>query len=88
MLRQAGSMFDKRPIFAENRDFVTAIFDDRLRMVAQTAYIPVLLGSTPFAVQATQDRQRQSMAHQATAREPTAGESVAPWLTIRRAPGS
>ena len=50
ILRSARS-----PIFAENRDFVTAIFDDRLRMVAQTAYIPVLLGSTPFAVQAIQD---------------------------------
>jgi N-methylhydantoinase B len=50
ILRSARS-----PIFAENRDFVTAIFDDRLRMVAQTAYIPVLLGSTPFAVEAIQD---------------------------------
>ena len=32
MLRSSRS-----PIFAENRDFVTAIFDHRLRMVAQTA---------------------------------------------------
>jgi N-methylhydantoinase B len=50
MLRSARS-----PIFAENRDFVTAIFDARLRMVAQTAYIPVLLGSTPFALEAISD---------------------------------
>lgn len=47
MLRSARS-----PVFAENRDFVTALFDSAGRMVAQTAYIPVLLGSTPFAVQA------------------------------------
>lgn len=47
MLRSARSS-----IFAENRDFATAIFDDQLRMVAQTAYIPILLGSTPFAVEA------------------------------------
>jgi N-methylhydantoinase B len=47
MLRSARSS-----IFAENRDFVTAVFDDRARMVAQTAYIPVLLGSTPWAVEA------------------------------------
>jgi N-methylhydantoinase B len=46
MLRGARS-----PIFAENRDFVTAIFDKRLRMVGQTAYIPVLLGASPFAIQ-------------------------------------
>jgi N-methylhydantoinase B len=47
MLRSARSS-----IFAENRDFATAIFDAEPRMVAQTAYIPILLGSTPWAVQA------------------------------------
>lgn len=45
MLRSSRS-----PIFAENRDFVTAVFDKHLRMVGQTAYIPVLLGASPFAV--------------------------------------
>jgi N-methylhydantoinase B len=50
MLRSARS-----PIFAQNRDFVTALFDHRLQMVAQTSYIPVLLGSTPFAIQALND---------------------------------
>ena len=46
MLRSARSS-----IFAENRDFVTAVFDHQPRMVAQAAYIPVLLGSTPWAVE-------------------------------------
>jgi N-methylhydantoinase B len=50
MLRSARSS-----IFAENRDFATAIFDAVPRMVAQTAYIPILLGSTPWAVQAVSD---------------------------------
>ncbi|MBI4320498.1 MAG: hydantoinase B/oxoprolinase family protein [Chloroflexi bacterium] len=47
MLRTSRS-----PIFAENRDFVTAIFDRHLRLVAQTAYIPVLLGASPHAMKA------------------------------------
>ena len=47
MLRSSRS-----PIFAENKDFVTAVFDRRLRLVAQTAYIPVLMGASPFAVRA------------------------------------
>ncbi len=47
MLRSSRS-----PIFAENKDFVTAIFDRQLRLVAQTAYIPVLVGASPFAVKA------------------------------------
>lgn len=45
LLRSARS-----PVFAENRDFVTAVFDAERRMVAQMAYIPVLLGSIPYAV--------------------------------------
>jgi N-methylhydantoinase B len=47
MLRSSRS-----PIFAEARDFVTAVFDRRLRLVAQTPYIPVLIGSTPVALKA------------------------------------
>ncbi len=45
MLRTSRS-----PIFSEARDFVTAIFDDELRLVAQTAYIPVLMGALPYAL--------------------------------------
>ena len=45
MLRTSRS-----PIFSEARDFVTAIFDSQLRMVAQTAYIPVLMGALPYAI--------------------------------------
>jgi N-methylhydantoinase B len=42
MLRTSRS-----PIFSEARDFVTAIFDAKMRLVAQTAYIPVLMGALP-----------------------------------------
>ncbi len=45
MLRTSRS-----PIFSEARDFVTGIFDQRLRLLAQTAYIPVLMGALPSAV--------------------------------------
>jgi len=45
MLRTSRS-----PIFSEARDFATAIFDHELRLVAQTAYIPVLMGALPYAV--------------------------------------
>lgn len=45
MLRTSRS-----PIFSEARDFVTAVYDRHLRLIAQTAYIPVLLAATPWAV--------------------------------------
>ena len=45
MLRTSRS-----PIFSEARDFVTGIFDKDLRLVAQTAYIPVLMGALPYAI--------------------------------------
>jgi N-methylhydantoinase B len=45
MLRTSRS-----PIFSEARDFVTAVFDSRLRLVAQTAYIPVIMGALPYAI--------------------------------------
>ncbi|MFQ5660522.1 MAG: hydantoinase B/oxoprolinase family protein [Gammaproteobacteria bacterium] len=45
MLRTSRS-----PIFSEARDFVTGIFDSEIRLVAQTAYIPVLMGALPYAV--------------------------------------
>jgi N-methylhydantoinase B len=45
MLRTSRS-----PIFSEARDFVTGIFDRQLRLVAQTAYIPVLMGALPYAI--------------------------------------
>ncbi len=51
MLRTSRS-----PIFSEARDFVTAIFDRELRLVAQTAYIPVLMGATPYAMRAIAER--------------------------------
>lgn len=45
MLRTSRS-----PIFSEARDFVTGIFDKDLRLVAQTAFIPLLMGALPFAL--------------------------------------
>jgi N-methylhydantoinase B len=53
MLRTSRS-----PIFSEARDFVTAVFDARLRLVAQTAYIPVLMGALPFAMRSIADAYR------------------------------
>ncbi|MDR2189539.1 MAG: hydantoinase B/oxoprolinase family protein [Azonexus sp.] len=45
MLRTSRS-----PIFSEARDFATGVFDHRLHLLAQTAYIPVLMGSLPSAL--------------------------------------
>src|SRR3990170_2658340 len=47
MLRTSRS-----PIFSEARDFVTAVFDNQQRLVAQTAYIPVLMAAQPYAMRA------------------------------------
>ncbi len=51
MLRTSRS-----PIFSEARDFVTGVFDHKLRLVAQTAYIPVLMGALPYALKSIFDR--------------------------------
>ena len=40
----------RSPIFSDARDFATAIFDSEQRLVAQTAYIPVLMGALPYAL--------------------------------------
>lgn len=50
MLRTSRS-----PIFSEARDFATGIFDHRLRLLAQTAYIPVLMGALPSALHSIAD---------------------------------
>jgi len=50
MLRTSRS-----PIFSEARDFVTGIFDKHSRLVAQTAYIPVLMGCLPYSVKSIAD---------------------------------
>lgn len=47
MLRTSRS-----PIFSEARDFVSAIFDRRGRLIAQKDYIPVLSGAAPYALKA------------------------------------
>ena len=53
----------RSPIFSESRDFVTAIFDAEGRLIAQTAYIPVLLGSIPFAMEAIRKKYRDRELH-------------------------
>ena len=50
MLRTSRS-----PIFVEARDFATSIFDPKGKLLAQTHYIPVIGGATPFAQQAIID---------------------------------
>lgn len=47
MLRTSRS-----PIFSEARDFVSAIFDRKGRLIAQKDYIPVLSGAAPYALRA------------------------------------
>jgi N-methylhydantoinase B len=51
MLRTSRS-----PIFSEARDFVTGVFDHKLRLVSQTAYIPVIMGALPYAVKSIASR--------------------------------
>jgi N-methylhydantoinase B len=55
MLRTSRS-----PIFSESRDFVTAVFDPRNRLIAQSTYIPVLLGSLPCAMDAVTARYKDA----------------------------
>lgn len=47
MLRTSRS-----PIFVEARDFATSIFSADCRLLAQTHYIPVIAGATPYAQRA------------------------------------
>jgi len=77
----------RSPIFSESRDFVTAIFDARGRLVAQTSYIPVLLGAIPFALQAIRDRFRANELYEGDviiANDPYLGNSHLPDVTIAR----
>ncbi|MET8800630.1 hydantoinase B/oxoprolinase family protein [Nocardia sp. NPDC004568] len=50
MLRTSRS-----PIFVEARDFATSIFGADCRLLAQTHYIPVIGGATPYAQRAVAD---------------------------------
>jgi N-methylhydantoinase B len=79
MLRSSRS-----PIFAENRDFVTAIFDRQLRLVAQTAYIPVLMGASPYAVKAISEHFADDV-HEGDVmilNDPFRGNNHAPDITV------
>ncbi|MBN2467459.1 MAG: hydantoinase B/oxoprolinase family protein [Deltaproteobacteria bacterium] len=40
----------RSPIFSEARDFVTAVYDRKGRMIAQKPYIAVLAGAVPYAM--------------------------------------
>jgi N-methylhydantoinase B len=77
----------RSPIFSESRDFVTAIFDAEGRLVAQTSYIPVLLGAIPFALQAIRNRFKPEELHQGdviVGNDPYQGNSHLPDVTIAR----
>ncbi len=77
----------RSPIFSESRDFVTAIFDGQGRLIAQTSYIPVLLGAIPFALQAIRDRYHGKDLHPGdviVANDPYLGNSHLPDVTIAR----
>jgi N-methylhydantoinase B len=77
----------RSPIFSESRDFVTAIFDARGRLVAQTSYIPVLLGAIPFALEAIRNRWASDELHPGdviVANDPYQGNSHLPDVTIAR----
>jgi N-methylhydantoinase B len=77
----------RSPIFSESRDFVTAIFDAEGRLVAQTSYIPVLLGAIPFALEAIRNRFPEAELHPGdviVANDPYLGNSHLPDVTIAR----
>jgi N-methylhydantoinase B len=77
----------RSPIFSESRDFVTAIFDAEGRLVAQTSYIPVLLGAIPFAMEAILRKYQDQKLHAGdviVANDPYDGNSHLPDVTIAR----
>ena len=77
----------RSPIFSESRDFVTAIFDAQGRLVAQTSYIPVLLGAVPFALKAIMNRfkiEELNPGDVVIANDPYQGNSHLPDVTIAR----
>src|ERR1043165_347324 len=77
----------RSPIFSESRDFVTAIFDAEGRLIAQTSYIPVLLGAIPFAMKAICRKYQNQELHAGDviiANDPYEGNSHLPDVTIAR----
>jgi N-methylhydantoinase B len=77
----------RSPIFSESRDFVTAIFDAQAQLIAQTSYIPVLLGAIPFAMEAIRRKYRDQELHPGdviVANDPYDGNSHLPDVTIAR----
>jgi len=84
---QVMLLTSRSPIFSESRDFVTAIFDAGGRLVAQTSYIPVLLGAIPFALEAIRNRFKEDELHQGdviVANDPYQGNSHLPDVAIAR----
>ena len=77
----------RSPIFSESRDFVTAVFDAQGRLVAQTSYIPVLLGAVPFALEAIRNKfsvEDLRPGDVVVANDPYQGNSHLPDVTIAR----
>jgi N-methylhydantoinase B len=77
----------RSPIFSESRDFVTAIFDAQGQLIAQTSYIPVLLGAIPFAMEAIRRKYQDGELHPGdviVANDPYDGNSHLPDVTVAR----
>ncbi len=81
---QAMLRSSRSPIFSEARDFATAVFDKYNRLVAETAYIPILMASLPFAV-ASISKSFESDINEGDVfilNDPFAGNNHAPDITI------
>ena len=76
----------RSPIFSEARDFVTAIFDRRGRIIAQTSYIPVLVNATPWAIEQFAEAFRDDMAEGDVyiLNDPYKGNNHPPDITIAK----
>jgi N-methylhydantoinase B len=66
----------------ERRDFSCALFDDKARMIAQAAHLPVHLGSTPLCVAAAIDAVRMEPGDAVILNDPFAGGTHLPDITL------
>ncbi|MEW6744554.1 MAG: hydantoinase B/oxoprolinase family protein [Planctomycetota bacterium] len=70
------------PNIKERRDFSCAVFDDRGRMVAHAAHIPVHLGSTPLSVRAAIAARPLEPGDMVLLNDPFAGGTHLPDITL------
>lgn len=70
------------PNIKERRDFSCAIFDDKARLLAQAAHIPVHLGAMPGAIEAVARKLRLRNGDVAILNDPYEGGTHLPDLTL------